>query len=105
MDSVVLHMALTDFDINKNLYNSLSKDEIKTVTNNIIDNHRSSTIKHQCLLLSQDILLKNKKKSVKFILKCDKGSDNISKIDNNVSNYDNISFYKNKKRFNKILLV
>jgi|TARA_B100002003_G_C13943725_1_gene457863 peptidase E len=60
--------ALNDFDINPSLYNSMDKQEVKLVTDKIIDTNSNdnNNIKKNRLAISQNILVQMKTKRVRF---------------------------------------
>jgi hypothetical protein len=65
MNNSIMDFALNDFSLNPDSYNKLKRIEIEEMTNSIIESDASNK---QCLKMSRQILLDNKKKSVNFII-------------------------------------
>ena len=62
MNNNVLKLALSDFNLNKESYNILSRLKIKQITNEVVKEKPND----KTLLFSQQILLSNKKHNVTF---------------------------------------
>lgn len=62
MSDIILNTALSDFNIDKNKYDSLSRSSIEQITNEIIQNEPEN----RTLTFSQRVLLNGKKKNVSF---------------------------------------
>ena len=79
MDNTILDIALNDFNMDSKMYNSMSKNDIKSFTNVIIDNRE----KKSYLQFSQQILLDCKKKSVSFCKNLFDDSPEFRRVINN----------------------
>lgn len=62
MDNTILNIALDDFGLDAKMYENMSKDDVKILTNELILNN----LNKNCLEFSQQILLDCKKKAVSF---------------------------------------